>query len=275
MPTKNLEPAQYQEFAQFLQQQCGIVLGENKQYLVRSRLSPLMKQHNIESMAELVKQAMQPRNKALRVDVIEAMTTNETFWFRDNYPYELLGSELLPEMAKAGKRVRVWSSACSSGQEPYSMAMIVNETRLKRPGMLMNGVEIVATDLSTQILDQAKAAEYDELALTRGLSPERRKQFFEPSPKGMRVKQDVRNMVSFRQLNLLDSYALLGKFDIIFCRNVLIYFSAADKGKILRQFAAALNPGGYLVLGASESLAGLSDAFEMVRYPSGIVHRKR
>ncbi|SDK05568.1 MCP methyltransferase, CheR-type [Ferrimonas sediminum] len=275
MPTKTLAPTEYQTFAAFLQKQCGIVLGDNKQYLVRSRLSPLMKSFQVASLSELVKQSMRPEQGKLRMAVIEAMTTNETFWFRDNYPYQLLSEQLLPELAKLGRPIRIWSSACSSGQEPYSMAMIAQETRQKRPGMLMSGIDIVATDLSTQILDQAKAAEYDELALTRGLSPERRKQFFQPSAKGMKVKDEVRRMVNFRQLNLLDSYALLGKFDIIFCRNVLIYFSAEDKGKILRQFAAALNPGGYLVLGASESLAGLSDQFEMLRFPEGIIHRKR
>lgn len=275
MPTKSLAIQDYQAFADFLQRQCGIVLGENKQYLVRSRLGPLMAAHHA-TMTDLVREVMRPEGSALKTRVIEAMTTNETFWFRDGYPFELLQNEVLPEMSQGIGRVRIWSAACSTGQEPYSLAMSLQEYRRKNPGRLMQGGEILATDLSTKVLEQAQSGEYDALAMGRGLSDIRKQQFFDCLGEGrMKVKPEIRQGISFRQHNLLDSYLLLGRFDIIFCRNVLIYFSPENKQKILRQFAAALNPGGYLFLGASESIANLSDDFEMCRYPAGILYRKR
>ncbi|MBY6186079.1 protein-glutamate O-methyltransferase CheR [Marinobacter hydrocarbonoclasticus] len=274
LPTKSLATQDYQAFADFLQNQCGIVLGDNKQYLVRSRLGPLMEAHHA-TMADLVREAMRPSGSALKTQVIEAMTTNETFWFRDGYPFELLKNEVLPEFSQPNRRVRIWSAACSTGQEPYSLSISLQEYRRKNPGRLVQGAEILATDLSSQVLEQAQRGEYDALAMARGLS-EPRKQFFECLGEGrMRVKPEVRQGITFRQHNLLESYLLLGRFDIIFCRNVLIYFSPENKQKILRQFAAALNPGGYLFLGASESIANLSDDFEMCRYPAGILYRKR
>ncbi|MBY5992928.1 CheR family methyltransferase [Ferrimonas balearica] len=272
LPTKSLAIEDYQAFADFLQRQCGIVLGDNKQYLVRSRLGPLMAAHHA-SMADLVREAMRPERSTLKTQVIEAMTTNETFWFRDTYPFELLQSEVLPDLARLGRRLKIWSAACSTGQEPYSLAMSLQEFRRKQPGRLLQGAEILATDLSSQVLAQAQAGEYDALAMARGLSEERKRQFFDCLGSGrMRIKPELRQSVSFRQQNLLESYLLLGRFDVIFCRNVLIYFSQESKQQILRQFAAALNPGGYLVLGASESIANLSSDFEMRRFPSGILY---
>lgn len=276
MPNKTLAETEYLQFKQFLEQHSGIVLGDNKQYLVRSRLAPLMGKHDIPSLSELVRKSMKPAERQLRAEVIDAMTTNETLWFRDKYPFELLGSELLPEFASLGRPVKIWSAACSSGQEPYSIAMTALETQQLRPSAVPNGISILATDLSPSMLERCRQAEYDALALARGLSEERKRQFFEPSREGcMQLKDNVRRMVNFRPHNLLDSYASLGKFDIIFCRNVLIYFSAEAKANILRQFAAALNPGGILFLGASESAAGLTEQFDMVRCNPGIYYRKR
>ncbi|WP_298444934.1 protein-glutamate O-methyltransferase CheR [uncultured Ferrimonas sp.] len=276
MPNKTLGPNEYRAFAEFLQKQSGIVLGDNKQYLVRSRLTPLISKHQQNNITDLVKLSMSPSQHTLRNEVIEAMTTNETFWFRDVYPFELFKEQLLPELAQLNKRTRVWSAACSSGQEPYSLSMAVQEFRQRNPGKLSHSLDIVATDIDSNMLSSAQNACYDSLAMARGLSAERTRQFFEPQADGKhKVNQATRSLVSFRRLNLLDSYLLMGKFDVIFCRNVLIYFSAESKRKILRQFAAALNPGGYLMLGASESMAQLSDEFEMKRFPNGIVYRKR
>ncbi|MGI2259511.1 CheR family methyltransferase [Shewanella sp. GXUN23E] len=276
MPNKTLADTEYVQFRQFLEQHSGIVLGDNKQYLVRSRLAPLMSKYSLPTLSELVQKSMKPAERQLRSEVIDAMTTNETLWFRDRYPFELLANELLGEFASLGRAVKIWSAACSSGQEPYSIAMTVLESQQKRPGTVPNGVQILATDLSPSMLDRCRNAEYDSLALARGLSEERKRQFFEPCrDTSMRLKEQVRNMVNFRPHNLLESYASLGKFDIIFCRNVLIYFSPEAKANILRQFAAALNPGGILFLGASESAAGMTDQFDMVRCNPGIYYRKR
>ncbi|GAA5213865.1 protein-glutamate O-methyltransferase [Corallincola platygyrae] len=273
MPHKKLADTEYDEFRAFLEQQCGIVLGDNKQYLVKSRLSPLMNQYGLESMSELIRRAMSPRDRDLRASVIDAMTTNETLWFRDTYPFELLKNRILPEYAKHRGPVKIWSAASSSGQEPYSIAMSVLEYQQSRPGGLPGSAQILGTDISNSMLEQCKRAEYDSLALARGLSPERKRLFFEAAGDKMRLNSKVRGLVNFRHCNLLDSYALLGRFDVIFCRNVLIYFSPEVKSKILKQFAGALNPGGHLFLGASESITGLSDDFEMIRCNPGIVYK--
>lgn len=276
MPNKSLAEAEYNQFRLFLEQHSGIVLGENKQYLVRSRLAPLMGKYNLPSLSDVVKHSMKPLERALRAEVIDAMTTNETLWFRDRYPFELLNNVLLPEYSRLGRPLKIWSAACSSGQEPYSLAMTILEYQQKKPGTLAGGAAIQATDLSPSMLERCKHAEYDSLALARGLSEERKRQFFDPLPSGnMKLKDNVKRLVNFRAHNLLESYALLGKFDIIFCRNVLIYFAPEAKAKILRQFAAALNPKGILFLGASESIAGLTDEFDMIRCNPGIYYQKK
>ncbi|AWL11323.1 Protein-glutamate O-methyltransferase [Saliniradius amylolyticus] len=273
---RELDAQGYERFRQFLERRCGIVLGDNKQYLVRSRLSPLLKKYASPSLPELVERVLQERDRGLIEAVIDAMTTNETLWFRDRYPFELLKSEMLAEFKGRPGPVKIWSAACSSGQEPYSIGMSILEYQRQNPGALRGGGQIVGTDISADMLQRCKLAEYDNLTLSRGLSDERKRQFFEPAENGMlRVKQEVRRMVSFRQVNLLESYSLLGKFDIIFCRNVLIYFSAEVKAKILQQLAACLNKDGILFLGASESLSGLSDEFTMVRCTKGLYYRKK
>ncbi|MDX5408491.1 MAG: protein-glutamate O-methyltransferase CheR [Chromatiaceae bacterium] len=276
MPNKDLQDKEYVLFRDFLEQQCGIVLGENKQYLVKSRLAPLMQRFGVASLSELVNKTLSPFERQLRSAVIDAMTTNETLWFRDTYPYELLKKQIFPELEKDCRTVKIWSAASSSGQEPYSIAMTALEYQQSRPGAFSLGVHVLGTDISNTMLEHCQRAEYDGLALSRGLSPERRTKFFEDSGKGMmRVRDNVRKNVSFRHLNLLDSYTLLGKFDIIFCRNVLIYFSADVKAKIIRQFAQSLNPKGYLFLGASESLSSLNNDFDMLRCNPGIIYRKK
>jgi len=265
----------YRTFCQFLEQQCGIVLGDSKMYLVKSRLSPLMTRFEVESLTELVNRTLKPTERQLRAAVIDAMTTNETLWFRDTYPYELLVDKLLPELDK-GRPLKIWSAASSSGQEPYSIAMSIDEYK-RKPGVNSRSMfSVIGTDISNTMLEICKNAEYDSLALSRGLSPERKSRFFEDTAHGMmRVKEEIKRIVTFRHLNLLDSYQLLGKFDIIFCRNVLIYFSPEIKSQIINKFAAQLNPEGYLILGASESMSGLSDKFNMIRCNPGIVYQKK
>lgn len=276
MTDKQLQDAEYRQFRDFLEQQCGIVLGDNKQYLVKSRLAPLMQRFSIATLSELLTKTMNPFERQLRSAVIDAMTTNETLWFRDTYPYELLKSQIFPDLEKTCRSVKIWSAASSSGQEPYSISMTVLEYQQSRPGAFPGGVNILGTDISNTMLEHCQRAEYDGLALARGLSPERRSRFFEDSGKGMmKIKDVVKKNVNFRHLNLLDSYTLLGKFDIIFCRNVLIYFSPEVKAKIIRQFSQALNSRGYLVLGASESLSSLNEDFEMLRCNPGIIYRKK
>jgi chemotaxis protein methyltransferase CheR len=225
------------------------------------------------SLSFLLREVVSGRNRELKLAAVDAMTTNETLWFRDSYPFSVLSDKLLPEMAVKKRPIKIWSAASSSGQEPYSIAMSALETQTKKPGQIPT-VSITATDISDTMLDMCRQGAYDNLALGRGLSLERRKMFFEAIGDGrMRIKDNVKRMVNFRPQNLTESYALLGKFDIIFCRNVLIYFSPEMKSKVLNQMAKSLNPGGYLLLGASESLTGLTDQFDMVRCNPGIIYK--
>lgn len=277
MTNRELGNAEYDAFCHFLEQQSGIVLGDNKLYLVKSRLAPLMRQFNIDSLTELVARSMQVRERALRSAVLDAMTTNETLWFRDTYPFEVLKSQLFPEFRNLQRPLRIWSAASSSGQEAYSIAMTYLEWRARNPGALPHGIEVVGTDISNRVLEQARQGVYDGLSLARGLSDERKQHFFESleNNRTMRLKEEVRNLVKFRHLNLLDSYTLLGKFDIIYIRNVLIYFSPEIKRKILAQVRMVMQPDGYLLLGASESISGLTNDFQMLRCNPGIVYKRK
>ncbi|NQY63091.1 MAG: protein-glutamate O-methyltransferase CheR [Alteromonadaceae bacterium] len=272
---RQLDDRSYQQFRIFLEQQCGIVLGANKQYLVISRLAPLMAKFDVGTLDELVTRTLSPIERQLRAAVIDAMTTNETLWFRDAYPYELLKNRILPEFADQST-LKIWSAASSSGQEPYSIAMTLLEYQKMNPRKFSGGAQIIGTDISNTMLEHCKYGHYDSLALARGLSADRKRQFFEPADNGMyKIKDQVKNMVSFRPLNLLNSYSLMGRFDIVFCRNVLIYFSPEIKAKIIAQIHGVLNKNGYLLLGASESLSGLSDSFNMRRCNPGIIYQKK
>nr|WP_245362749.1 protein-glutamate O-methyltransferase CheR [Pseudomonas sp. BP8] len=268
----------FEQFRVFLEKACGILLGENKQYLVSSRLNKLMEQQGIKSLGELVQRIQSQPRSGLREQVVDAMTTNETLWFRDTYPFEVLKNKVIPEFIKGnpGQRLRIWSAACSSGQEPYSLSMAIDEFERSNLGQLKMGAQIVATDLSGTMLTNCKSGEYDSLAIARGLSPERLQRYFDPKGAGRyAIKAPIRSRVEFRSFNLLDSYAALGKFDVVFCRNVLIYFSAQVKKDILLRIHSTLKPGGYLFLGASEALNGLPDHYQMVQCSPGIIYQAK
>ncbi len=268
----------FEQFRVFLEKTCGILLGSNKQYLVSSRLNKLMEQQGIKTLGDLVRKIQAQPRSGLRELVVDAMTTNETLWFRDTYPFEVLKNRVLPEMLKtgAGQRLRIWSAACSSGQEPYSLSMSIDEYERSNPSQAKTGVQIVATELSGAMLAACKAAEYDSLAIARGLSSDRLQRYFDvKAPGRWAVKPAIRSRVEFRVQNLLDSYAALGKFDIVFCRNVLIYFSADVKKDILKRIHATLRPGGYLFLGASEALNGLPELYQMVQCSPGIIYKAK
>ncbi|MBK1723675.1 CheR family methyltransferase [Thiocystis violacea] len=269
-----IDAQDYAEFARFLSDCCGLVLGENRQYLVSSRLSRLLDEFGFKKVEELLRAMRQSSSPRLKSRVIDAMTTNETSWFRDTYPFEILRQVVLPELAAKQRPIKVWSAACSSGQEPYSIAMVVAEWEASFPPKT-TPVSIVATDLSETVLAEARAGLYDGLSIARGLSPERRQKFFETVEQGHQIKPDIQRRVRFQKLNLMDSYSLLGKFDIVFCRNVLIYFSAETKRRIFDGIARQMDPGGYLFVGASEAVGSYTNAFEIVRTPQGTVLRRR
>ncbi|MBV5308609.1 CheR family methyltransferase [Chromatium okenii] len=268
-----IDAQDYAEFSRFLADCCGLVLGENRQYLVSSRLSRLLDEFAFAKVEDLLRALRRSADPTLKSRVIDAMTTNETSWFRDNYPFEILRQTVLPELLAKSRPIRIWSAACSSGQEPYSIAMVIAEWEATHP--MKANVNILATDLSEGVLAQARSGLYDGLSIVRGLTPERRQRFFETVSNGHRIKPEIQQRVRFQKLNLMDSYAALGKFEIVFCRNVLIYFSADTKRRIFDGIARQMDSGGYLFVGASEAVGSYTDAFEILRTPQGSMLRRR
>lgn len=266
---------EYREFCGFLERASGIVLGDNKQYLVTSRLSRLMTESGFARFGDLLAALRSSGAQALGNRIVEAMTTNETSWFRDEHPFRALRELIFPELYKSRRgRLRIWSAACASGQEPYSIAIVQQEYRRSNPGCLGVDTDILGTDISVTMLDLARAGYYDQFAIGRGLPDEYKQRYFRPRDTGLELIPELRDSVQFKPLNLLQSYAHLGRFDVIFCRNVLIYFALEHKSAILSRMAASLTPGGYLVLGGTESLTGASDVLERVRHGGGVVYRR-
>ncbi|CBL44724.1 Methylase of chemotaxis methyl-accepting protein [gamma proteobacterium HdN1] len=268
--------ADYAIFRQFLEKSCGILLGENKNYLIDSRLRKILSDQKISSLADLVRLVERRGNELLRQTVIDAMTTNETLWFRDRHPFEYFSSTLLPELMQSSDVVgRIWCAASSTGQEPYTISMCIDEYRKKNP-LVRRDVSILATDISAGVLEQARSGVYDSLAINRGLSQDRLSRYFKALPNNQwEVKPEIRQRVEYRQLNLKDSLASLGRFDVVFCRNVLIYFSTDLQAEILRKIHGVLKPNGHLFLGGSETPKGLSQYFSMRYYTPGVIYQKK
>jgi len=253
-------PLDYEYLRRLLKERSGLDLSADKQYLVESRLLPLARRTGLGGITELV-QKMKSGAEQLTSDVVEAMTTNETFFFRDKIPFDHLRDSILPELARsrvARRSIRVWSAASSTGQEPYSIAMCLREF-----GPAMSGwrSEIVATDLSHEVLEKSKAGLYSQFEVQRGLPIQLLVKYFTQLGEFWQLSADIRGMVQHRQLNLLQDFSHLGKFDVIFCRNVLIYFDQETKTSIFERMARMLEPDGYLMLGAAESVVGITDAF--------------
>ncbi len=264
----------YRAFCQQLEAATGIVLGDNKEYLVVSRTRRLLVEYGLGTVGELLAKLRSGAVSGLLDRVIDVMTTNETSWFRDSYPFAALRERILPELVAARRpRVRVWSAACSYGQESYSIAMTMEEFRRFAPGAFSGGMSVVGTDISPTVLSAANAGRYDSLAMARGLAPELKQRYFRPQGQAWEVIPQVREKVRFQALNLLDSFVTLGRFDVIFCRNVLIYIAPKPRGQILARLKQSLEPGGYLVLGGSEPLT--DPDFEMIRHGSGLIYRRR
>ncbi len=242
----------YQCFQSYLEPLCGIRFGDDKAYLIKSRLQGIMRECGAVSLRQLVEHLKSGRPAGLRVRVVDAMTTNETSWFRDEHPYKALSEVVFKDFSKLGKKARIWSAACSSGQEPYSISMLVEEFRRTQLGGASLDAELIATDISATILAEARKAEYSETQLRRGLSKEFRQRFFVSHGRGEKICSAVRNRIRFRDLNLLHPYGVVGKVDVIFCRNILIYFSRERKCDILERMHRVLNRGGYLFLGSTE-----------------------
>lgn len=268
--------SEYALFRQFLERSCGILLGDNKNYLIDSRLRKILKDNNVATLGELLREIERPAGNRLRQQVIDAMTTNETLWFRDRHPFEYLQNTLLPELAKRPGDITIWCAACSTGQEPYSISICVEELRRKNFSMANKNVRILATDISSKVLETARRGLYEPLSLKRGMSQERLDAYFRHDNEGAwEIKPEIRRRVEFRSINLRESFVNIGKFDIVFCRNVLIYFSSDLQKQILANIHRVLNPGGYLFLGGSETPKGLNELFDIRYYTPGVVYVKK
>ncbi len=242
----------------YLRRTSGLVLGSDKQYLVESRVTPVMRKAGLSELGELVRALEMGRIPGLAEEVVQAMTINETYFFRDKYPFELLRQQIMPRMIiarAAQKKIRIWCAASSTGQEPYSIAMIVQELS---PCLASWRVEIVATDLSQAALKIAEKGVYTQFEVQRGLTAEQIQRYFQPTGHVWQLREEVLSRVQFKHFNLLDCYSKLGQFDIIFCRNVLIYFEPERKADVLIRMSKTLSCDGLLALGASESVIGLS-----------------
>jgi len=251
-------PLDYDYLRKLLKDRSGLLLSADKQYLIESRLLPLARKAGLPGIAELV-QKLRNGAEALIAEVVEAMTTNETFFFRDKIPFEHVRDKVLPDLMKtraARRSLRVWCAAASTGQEPYSLAMILKDAVLA--GWR---VEIIATDIAQSVLEKAKSGIYSQFEVQRGLPIQMLVQHFKQIGDIWQLNPDIRAMVQYRQLNLLHDFSHLGRFDIIFCRNVLIYFDQAAKIDIFNRLLKVHEPDGYLFLGAAETVVGLTDVY--------------
>jgi chemotaxis protein methyltransferase CheR len=254
-------PPDYEYLRKLLRDHSGLDLSADKQYLIESRLLPLARKAGLPGISELV-QKMKGGSTSTVSQVVEAMTTNETFFFRDKVPFDHFRDSIMPEILQARasrKSIRIWCAAGSTGQEPYSLAMCLKEMSAATAGWR---IEIFATDLSQEVLEKSKAGIYSQFEVQRGLPIQLLVKYFKQTGEVWQINPDIRAMVQHRQLNLLHDFSQLGVFDIIFCRNVLIYFDQDTKINIFNRLAKTIEPDGFLVLGAAETVVGLTDAFK-------------
>jgi chemotaxis protein methyltransferase CheR len=256
-----VNPSDYEYLCRLLKDQSGLDLSADKQYLIESRLVPLARKSGLSGIGELVLK-LKGGSTAFTAQVVEAMTTNETFFFRDKVPFDHFRALIMPEILRARtnrKSIRVWCAASSTGQEPYSLAMC-----LKEMGAALAGwrVEILATDLSREVLEKSSAGIYSQFEVQRGLPIQMLVKYFKQTGELWQINADIRAMVQHRQLNLLHDFSELGTFDVIFCRNVLIYFDQDTKVRIFGRLARVIEPDGFLGLGAAETVVGLTEVFK-------------
>jgi len=263
-------PQDFDYLRKLLRERSGLVLAAEKQYLAESRLVPVARRHGMTSLTKLIEHLRNKSPAALIAEVVEAMTTNETFFFRDKLPFDHFRDTMMPALIAArarDKRIRIWCTAASSGQEPYSLAMLLKAMSTSLAGYR---VDIVATDLSSEVLEKAKAGIYTQFEVQRGLPVQLLVKFFEQNGESWQLAPELRSMVQFRPLNLLNDFSVLGSFDVVFCRNVLIYFDQESKVAVLNRIVRQIPDDGYLVLGAAETVIGLTDAFKPLADKRGL-----
>jgi chemotaxis protein methyltransferase CheR len=264
-----MTPAEFEFVAQLLKRRSGLVLNSDKLYLLESRLGPVARKHSLAGLSAIAAK-LKAGDEPLARDVTEAMTTNESFFFRDKTPFDHFEKLMLPAMLKAragARRLRIWCAAASTGQEPFSLAMLLKE---KQALVKDWRIDIIGTDLSSEVLTRAKSGLYSQFEVQRGLPVQMMVKYFAKERDQWRIKDEVRSMVEYRQMNLLDSFVGLGTFDIIYCRNVLIYFDEATKRAILERMVQLLPDDGYLLLGAAETVVGITNALAPLEGAQGV-----
>jgi len=265
-----MNPNAFEYYKNLLKQKSGLVITPDKAYLLDSRLTPIAKKHGIADI-EVMADKMKSSNDATLINaVVEAMTTNETSFFRDARPFDMFRDVLMPEMLQRranSRRIRIWSAACSSGQEPYTLAMLLKEMGAKLQGWT---IEIVATDISHEILEQAKKAQYSQFEVQRGLPIQLLMKYFDQAGDKWALSEEIKKMVQFKYFNLLDPFTAMGPFDIVFCRNVLIYFDTETKTKIFEKLEKVMAKDSFLLLGGAETVFGITDLFKSVPDQRGL-----
>ncbi len=276
----SLSPREFALWQKYIEEHSGIELGEEKAYFIESRLSGLLESYSLSSYEELFYKTYSRKDLVFTRQVLDAITTNETFWFRDKTPWYIMEDLLLPQYIREmqeGRRinVRIWSCACSSGQEPYSIAMSIDSfLRKNGPGNIgLERFQIMATDLSGSILDLAISGRYDSVSMERGLEPAMIDRYFTKEGTRWSISEQIKRAVDFRQFNLKTEPTYSRYYDVIFCRNVLIYFSELAKENILHKIVNALKPQGVLFIGSSEIIKDASGSLEMDTYKDGVYFR--
>lgn len=258
----SLSPTDLAFVANLVRRESAIVLGPEKEYLIEARLLPVARENGAASVADLVAQFQRAPDARVRQRVVEALTTNETSWFRDREPFKALADTVVPDLVQAratSRRLRVWSAACSSGQEPYSLAIELQRTL--PPGW---SYEILGTDISTEMLDRARKGEYSQVEVNRGLPAQLLLEHFDRDGAYWRIASGLRRSVTFQQLNLAGPLPAVAPFDVVFLRNVLIYFDVETKRSVLRNVGQLLRPDGWLFLGGAETTIGVDDNYVRV-----------
>ncbi len=265
--------AEFEYICRFVRDRSGLVLETGKEYLVDARLTPVASQSELASVSELISKLRTAPNDKLVARVIEAMVTNETSFFRDVQPFETFRKSVLPELIarrRDERRLNVWFSACSTGQEPYSFALLIRE---HFPELTNWRLDLMASDLSTEALARARAGRYIQIEVNRGLPASLLVKYFRQHGPNWELDETVRQMVTFREMNLVQPWPLLAKMDIVFLRNVMIYFDVETKRSILGRVAKLLRPDGYLLLGGAETTMNLDDRFRRVDTLKGGFHQ--
>lgn len=273
-----LLPEERPAVAHYIHSICAIALDQSKDYLIESRLSGLLEEIKCGSFTELISRSRSDSNGSIRRRIIDHITTNETLFFRDSSPFDLLRFKIIPEIIDRRKRsgltvpIRIWSAACSTGQELYSIAIVLRDLLGDLSGY---NVRLVGTDISDEAVTRASAGVFSQIEIGRGLTDAAREKSFTPHGGGWKIRDEIRAMASFRKLNLMEDFSSLGKFDVVFCRNVAIYFNDRDRASLFNRIERQMENDGYLIVGSMESLTAICPQFESKRHLRSVFYQSR